>query len=275
MNFLITLFLVFCIPFSAKAADQTSTTKLIPMKIKVGDIVQYPLDAEPVEVKAQLNGLWHICTLMPGDSFEATRIIDHDHYDERRSGIKVQKREGTPGNHQICYEGSLIDVRGTHEMEKSKNGVPQIVNKIHSPFILWEDPEDIQRRKNLPTTLAASEAETILFKKGDIITYPLDAEPVEVESNMISLDWDFRCTVAPGDSFEVVWPTNYVNFYGISENSISFRKEGGTPGNQEICPKDSFTGIEITNCVLKRTEEGMPEGLLCNHSLKTLFNPQE
>ena len=274
MNFLITLFLVFCIPFSAKAADGTPATELIP--VKIGDIVQYPLNAEPVEVKAQLNGVWHICTLMPGDSFETIQILNYDHYADKRSGIKLQKREGTPGNHQICYEGSLIDVIGTQEMEKSTDGVPQIVNKVHSPFIFYATPENIQLRKNLPTTLEDAGAETILFKKGDIITYPLDAKPVEVESTMNNLDnLDFRCTVAPGDSFKVVWPTSYVDFRGISKNSISFRKEGGTPGNQAICPKDSFTSIETTNCVLKRTEEGMPEGLLCNHSLKTLFNPQE
>ena len=140
MNFLITLFLVFCIPFSAKAADGTPATELIP--VKIGDIVQYPLNAEPVEVKAQLNGVWHICTLMPGDSFEAIRILDYDYDDEGRSEIELQKRKGTPGNH-------------------------------------------------------------------------------------------------------------------------------------EICPKDSFTSIDTTNCIVKRTEEGMPEGLSCNHSLKTLFNPQE
>ena len=274
MNYLIALFLVFCIPFSVKAVEETSATELIP--VKEGDIVQYPLDAQPVEVEAQLNGLWHICTLMPGDSFNVTDIINYDHYADERTGIEVQKIEGTPGNHQICYKGSLIDVRGTHEIEKTKEGVPQIVNKIHSPFIFQGVPEDILLRKNLPSTLENLGEETVLFKKGDIITYPLDAQPIEVESTMYTLDdLNFRCTAAPGDSFEVVWPTSYVDFYGVSNNSISLKKEGGTPGNQNICPKGSFTGIEIANCVLKRTEEGRPEGLLCNHSLKTLFNPQE
>ena len=263
MHFFIALF--FALVFWTNRAPASET---IP--IKIGDIVQYPLNAEPIEVKTSINDLHYICTLMPGDLFEAVKIINYDHFHDRRSNILLQKKGGTPGNHQICHTNSTpIYVMGTHEMGISEDGEPQIVNKIHSPFIPWDDPEDIQRRKNLPTTLAAGETETILFKKGDIIVYPLDANFIEVESRINTMD--FNCTIAPGDSFKVIGTTIYRN--GNSE--ITFRKEGRTSGNHQICPKDSFTSIETTKCVLKRTEEGMPIGLLCNRSLKTLLNPQE
>ena len=266
MNFLIALFFVFCIQFSVRAADTTPATETI--LVKVGDIVQLPLNAEPIEVEAKINGLWHTCTLMPGDSFEVVDIINYR--DGIESIVKFQKREGTPGNHEICFADSSIDVMGTHEVEKSKNGIPQIMNKILFPFFIdLRQLEDIQRRKRLPTTLSTVETETVLFKVGDIIEYPLDAEPIEVESSMDQLD--FKCTEAPGDSFEV---TRILNL-SKGENIIIFRKREGMPGNQDICPRKSFTAIEIAQCVLKRSEEGMPEGLLCNHSIKTFFNPHE
>ena len=265
---IIALFLVFHIPLSAKAADQTSTTQLIP--VKIGNLIQYPLDAEPIEVETVINGLQYVCTLMPGDLFETIQIINYNHFHDRKSNILLQKRGGAPGNHQVCHRNSApIYVMGTHEMRVSNDGGSQIVNKIHSPFIPWNDPENIQRRKNHPTALAAVEAETILFKKGDIIVYPLDADFIEVESRINTMD--FNCTMAPGNSFKVIGTTIHGN--GISE--ITFRKREETPENHQICPKDSFTSIETTKCVLKRTEEGLPEGLLCNRSLKTLFNPQE
>ena len=268
MNLLIALFIVFLVPFSVMAADGTSAAQLIP--VKEGDIVQYPINAEPLEVDAEINKLKYICTLMPGDSFEVIRIFNYDHYADKRSEIKLQKKGGTPGNQTICHEDSSIEIIGMHEPVKSKDGVPQIVNKIRSPFVNWNNIKEIQRRKRLPTTLATDETETILFKEDDLIVYPPEANPAEVESLINNIY--FSCTEAPGDSFRVTGILNHTrNGYSI----IIFRKEGGTPGNQDICPTESFTNIEITECVLQKTEEGMPEGLLCNHSLKTLFNPPE
>ena len=248
---------------------EDSTTELIP--VKAGDIVQYPLNAEPIEIEAEINSLSYACTLMPGDSFEVIDTTNYDHYVDRRSKIQLQKKEGITGNHQICHGNSFIAVRGTHEVEKSKDGTPQIVNKVYSPFVPYRTYlYNIHERKKLPTTLSATiETETILFKVGDIIQYPQDANFIEVESDINQLI--FRCKEAPGDSFEVSWINNYSN----GENSIGFQKTEGTAGNQNICHKESRTTIDITNCVLKRTEGGMPEGLLCNHSLKTLFNPPE
>ena len=268
MNFFIALFFVFCVPFSVRAADLTPDIERI--SVKMGDIVTYPLNAEPLEVEAEINGLQYICTIMPGDSFEVMKIFGYAYNADGRGEIKLQKREGTPGNHEICHKDSSIDVMGgAYEVEKSEDGVPQRVNKMYSPFVSWSDLEDIQRRKRLPTTLSAVETETILFKLNDIIEYPLDADFIEVESGMDRLD--FRCTEAPGDFFSIGWFINYND--GV--NIIGFRKKEGTPGDQEICPIDSSTSIRPAECVLKRTEEGIPEGLLCSHSLKTLFNSQE
>lgn len=262
MNLFIALFFVLCIQFPANAAKTTPATETI--LVQEGDIVQYPLNAEPIEVEAKLNGLWYICTLMPWDFFEAVEIINYP--DGKRSKIRFIKREGTPGNQETCFAYSSINIMGTQEMRKSKDGVPQRVSTVRIPFVFNSKYlQDIQKRKMLPTTLSAGE--TILFKIGDIIEYPLDADFIEVESNMDRLD--FKCTEAPGDSFEVIEISN------LSEGeNIIVKKREGTSGNHEICPKDSFTFFKITNCVLKRTEEGIPEGLLCNHSLQTLFNPQ-
>ena len=91
MKYLMTLFFLFCAQLPAMAEDTTSTILIE----RVGDIIKYPADAEPVEVEARTNDFHFTCTIMPEDSLRIERIYDES---DKESSIKIKKMGGTPGN---------------------------------------------------------------------------------------------------------------------------------------------------------------------------------
>ena len=91
MKYLMTLFFLFCVQLPAMAEDTTSTILIE----RVGDIIKYPADAEPVEVEARTDDFLFTCTIMPEDSFRTERIFS---YSAEKTAIKIKKMGGTPGN---------------------------------------------------------------------------------------------------------------------------------------------------------------------------------
>ena len=265
MRYVIGVFVLFCVQLSAKGEAPVSET--IP--VKKWDTVKYPTDAEPVVVEALINGLFYHCTVVPGDSFEITKISDHS---DGSSQIVITKTEGTPGDQEICHIGSSIyHITGTYKIIKTKDGLPQNITQMFYPFVFEPDNlEDAQSRKShekmedTPSTV-----KTVRFREDDMIVYPLDAEPVAIDISMNRLN--FNCVVVPGDSFKV---TNIVN-YSFGGTEISFRKTGGTPGDQDVCPLNSWIPTRIEECKLIRTEEGIPEAVNCRLSLENLFRTKE
>lgn len=251
-------------------AEDTVTPEVKTIQVERGDHVTYPQDAEPVEVEALMNGLFYSCTVMPGDSFEIGSIHNRSN---GISEISIWKIEGKPGDQKICHVGSAIyHVTGTYETIKTKEGFPKIITKLFYPFVFEPDNlEDAQIRKNHEMEDFPSTVKTVLFREDDVIVYPLDAKPVEIEIRANNLD--FSCIVAPGDSFIVA---NIVNHsIGRGKSAISFRKVGGKPGDQEICPLMSWIPIMIEECKLIRTAEGIPESVNCRLSLENLFDTRE
>ena len=264
MRYVICFFFLFCIQFSEKTEGDTPVSETI--LIEKGDIIEYPLDAEPVEVTAIMNNLHYNCTVMPGDTFEIRSIIN---YSDGEASILLQKIEGTPGNQEICHIDSFISpLLGTHETIKTKEGFPKIRHKFFLPFVLTpSDLRRIQKRKN--QTKIPADTEATFFKKRDTIQYPLDAEPVDIETKMNDLI--FSCIVTPGDTFEIRSIINYSD----GEAPILLQKIEGTPGDQEICPINIHIKIEIPKCKLVKTKDGIPDGVNCAISPQKLFNKIE
>ena len=99
-------------------------------------------------------------------------------------------------------------------------------------------------------------AETkIQVEKWDIITYPLDAEAVEVEAIMNSLY--YRCTIMPGDSLQISSISNISD----RRSRIAVRKIDGASGNQEICHLGStIHHIEGTHEIIKTKDGSLKAG---------------
>ena len=94
-------------------------------------------------------------------------------------------------------------------------------------------------------------SQVILIKKGDIISYPIDAKPVEVEAikNLF-----YNCTIMPGDTFKI----SSISDFDDGRSNIGIIKIDGAPGDQEICHIGSWIGyIEGVNHKIK-TKEGFP-----------------
>ena len=250
--------------------------------ITEGDIIFYPVDAEPVEVSA-LKNLFYTCTIMPGDIFE---ILSFTNYDDGTSGINIKKIEGAPGDQEICHRGSTTFVLGINQRIKTKEGFPQSVTKIFYPFVFRPDVlENAQIRKNYEREVHPSSVETILLKEGDTITYPISAPALIIEGVLIesystnpeapvfivsykNKNIDFNCTVAPGDSFEIRGLVNYRK----GGARVSLKKTGGAEGNEEVCPLGTrIYSDKIENCKLVRTETGVPDAIKCGYPLKNLL----
>ena len=97
------------------------------------------------------------------------------------------------------------------------------------------------------------DAQTILVTEGDSISYPLDAEPVEVSAlkNLF-----YTCTIMPGDIFEISSFTNYDD----GTSGINIKKIEGAPGDQEVCHRGSSTSILGIHQRIK-TKEGFPQSV--------------
>ena len=161
---------------------------------------------------------------------------------------------------------------GTYEVIRAEDGRPKRIREIPYPFAFkYDKSRVIQILKTQTRTVATMSLtpETILFKAGATITYPLDAHPVPVNASIDDVH-DYDCIVAPGDSFKVSSPGNI----DPEEAILWLHKIAGTDGNQDICHNESFVAMKFKPCELVRTEEGVPEGMVCTLSLHELFDPE-
>lgn len=245
---------LFCIQFVVRAEK---------ILIEEGDIVQYPLDAKPDEVIATMNGLRYVCTVTPGDYFKIFSIY---HNQERELKVAIIKIDGSPGDQKVCHVNSLFMVWGTYEITKTKENLPKKIKTIFSPFIfVWNNLERIQKKFEMED-LSVTDTDKILLKEEGILQYPLDAEPIEV--TVIANHVSYNCTVAPGDYFQII----DVSYLDDGRAVIMLYKTKGKPGGQNICPMRSVMYIRTDKkCALKRTEEGIPEGINCRISVQTFF----
>ena len=256
---------VICEVSLQKLFDYVRTQRQEKNKVLIGtalieeeDIVIYSSNAEPIEVEAVKNDLTYICTVMPEDAFIISHIFS---YHDGTTKMMIKKIYGTPGDHEICHRDSYISdvIIKTPETIRTKE---EEIHEFYSPFVVdTETIKDIQRRKDKDTI---STAEAVFFKTGSRITYPLDAEPVEIKTHT----YNVPCTIAPGDTFEINFITNFIH-----GNSMLLIKVNGTPGDQRICHinRDSV-GILIPKCELVKTKKGIPEGVICEVSLQKLFD---
>ena len=95
------------------------------------------------------------------------------------------------------------------------------------------------------------DAQTFLVRRGDSISYPISAKLVEVSALMNGLF--YNCTIMPGDSFKVLFVTNYDS----GKSKIVIQKIKGAPGDWEICHRGSLTNILGVNR-LSKTKKGFP-----------------
>ncbi len=101
------------------------------------------------------------------------------------------------------------------------------------------------------------ETENILsFKIGNTIQHPENGGFVTVNTSHGDRDFPFPCTMAPNDSFKVL-DTPWKFRLDIKYN-IHLEKTGGTPGDQEICPKGSFVTTKAF-CNIETNDVGIPD----------------
>ena len=136
MKFIV-LFFVFCIQLPVKAEEVTPIIQTIP--VKKGDVIQYPQDAQPVEVRAIMPHDVGECTVMPGDSFEVFEIDSSRKHPSGTFNIDVKKIEGTLENPTICPIGSKTEAKGIQVIVEGPEGISNKVNKIFSPVVFDED----------------------------------------------------------------------------------------------------------------------------------------
>ena len=251
---------------SATVADAV-TAKEAPAAVPVeeGDIIAYPHAAEAVEVTAIYKGLSYACSIGPGDFFEIGSVFFKD-------SASLRKTAGRKGDQTHCHKGSYIIVQGTKELTKSQEGIPEVVFKMFYPFVYDNPAEETNLLKSRTITGETPESsQGLLITEADIvITHPADAEPFETEAWMNFLS--FRCKAMPGDSFSIV---DLSAFPHPSSNKlrtkIMLQKISGAEGNQRICPLRAYFYLRTTECLLKRTEEGVPEGAVCPFSPQEIF----
>ena len=122
--------------------QKISTTEAI--LFKKGDRFQYLLDAEPVEVEAELNRVGFSCVIAPGDIF---KITDIDNYSGAVEGrITLKKEKGTPGDQNICPMDALLSRIKIQKCElvKTEGGIPEGVNCEISLQNLFNKMEKIE-----------------------------------------------------------------------------------------------------------------------------------
>lgn len=98
----------------------------------------------------------------------------------------------------------------------------------------------------------------ILVEEGDIVIYPPNTEPVEVEASIAKKNHlTYICTVMPEDTFSI----SYIFNYDDGTTKVAIKKTGGMSGDQKVCHKDSYIHDVIlqTPKTIKTKEEGIHE----------------
>ena len=243
------------------AADPAAAEEASSVPVEEGDIIPYPHAMEPVEVTAGWNGLDYACSIGPGDFFKVNYVsIGY-------TGLR--KTAGRKGDQTYCHKGSSILVQGIEELTKSQEGIPETVSKIFYPFVYDMSSERTNLLKSRTITGETPEsAQGLLITEGDTVAYPVNKKPIETQAVMNGML--FHCNIMPGDSFNIVQLTTFPRIHSDDMMAdVMLRKSAGAPGNQTVCPFKAAVFRETTECLLKRTGEGVPEGIVCP------FSPQE
>ena len=250
-----------------------------------------------MEVIADWDGVKYNCTVMPEDVFKIVRLSSHlvsynviindsltfNARVNNRTIIGIEKTKGeVSGNQEVCPIGSFIDVIGTYEYERTEGG-NQWVRKIFTPFILhpfYLESHYIQEMRTWTHSLENTTSSTlkrISLKKGGVIAYPPSFKEVKVQVHDHDIGTSYACFVGPGDHFEIQTLSNYPTSYYPHDPSKGFMfltKVEEAPSReseaQEPCSIGDTIYVDIQNCRLTRTKDGVPESLNCESPFNTL-----